>query len=137
MTDDARPPKLYACLSYRDPKAAITFLEQAFGFTPLMVVPDESGQISHAELAIGDEIIMLGSAKAELGWVSPLDLPARNATVCMYLPGDVDAHYARAVAAGARSIRAPYDTHYGAREFSVRDPEEHEWHVGTYRPTAP
>lgn len=135
MTDAQRPPKLYACLSYRDPKAAIAFLEQAFGFTSFMVVPDEHGGITHAEIALGDEIVMLGSAKPELGWISPLDLPARNATICLFLPGDVDAHYARAIAAGARTVRAPYDTPYGAREFSVRDLEDHEWHIGTYRPT--
>jgi uncharacterized glyoxalase superfamily protein PhnB len=126
-------PKLYPCLSYRDPVAAIRFLTAAFGFTELLVVPDESGGITHAELAFGHEVIMLGSAKPELGWVSPLDLPARNATVCAYV-ADVDAHFARAVAAGAIVVRAPYDTPYGAREYSVRDPEQHEWHFGTYRP---
>jgi len=126
-------PKLYPCLSYRDPAAAIRFLCSAFGFTELFVVPDDSGGITHAELAFGQEVIMLGSAKAELGWVSPLDLPARNATICAYV-ADVDAHYARAMAAGATTVRAPNDTPYGAREYSVRDPEQHEWHFGTYRP---
>lgn len=129
------PPKLYACLSYNDPRAAVEFLERAFGFAPLMVVPDEDGSITHAELSVGGEIIMLGSSKPELGWVSPLSLSARNATVCMALPGNVDEQFARAVAAGATVVRAPYDTSYGAREFSVRDPEGHEWHLGTYRPT--
>lgn len=126
-------PKLYPCLSYRDPAAAIAFLTRAFGFTELLVVPDGEGGITHAEVAIGQEVIMLGSSKPDLGWVSPLDLPARNATVCVYLP-EVDAHFARAVAAGATVVRAPYDTPYGAREYSVRDPEQHEWHFGTYRP---
>lgn len=131
----ALPTKLYSCLSYRDPRAAIDFLGRAFGFTPLLVVPDETGGVTHAELAMGPEVIMLGSSKPELGWVSPLDLPARNATVCGYV-ADPDAHYAQAVAAGATTVRAPYDTPYGAREYSVRDPEGHEWHFGTYRPVA-
>ncbi len=128
-------PKMYPCLSYRDPVAAIRFLTQAFGFAELMVVPDESGGITHAELSIGPEVIMLGSSKPELGWVSPLDLPARNSTLCVFVP-DPDALFARAVAAGATVVRAPYDTPYGARECSVRDPEQHEWHFGTYRPVA-
>ncbi len=133
---DAPSPKLYVCLSYRDATAAIDFLVRAFGFTPLLVVPDEHGGIAHAELAMGNEVIMLGSAKPELGWASPLDLPARNATVCGFVP-DPDAHHAQAVAAGATTVRAPYDTPYGAREYSVRDPEQHEWHFGTYRPEPP
>ena len=126
-------PKLYPCLSYRDPAEAIRFLAKAFGFTELLVVPDEQGGIAHAELAFGQEVIMLGSAKPELGWVSPLDLPARNATLCLYV-AEVDAQFARAIAAGATQVRAPYDTPYGARECTVRDPEQHEWHFGTYRP---
>ncbi len=129
-------PKLYPCLSYRDPVAAIRFLTAAFGFTELLIVPDDAGGITHAELAFGQEVIMLGSAKPDLGWVSPLDLGARNATVCAYV-AEVDAFYARAIAAGAAPVRAPYDTPYGARECSVRDPEQHEWHFGTYRPEPP
>ena len=132
-TSSSVSPKLYACLSYRDPAAAIAFLTAAFGFVELLIVPDDAGGITHAELALGTEVIMLGSAKPELGWVSPLDLPARNATVCAFVP-DVDAHFTRAVAAGAHVIRAPYDTPYGAREYTVRDPEQHEWHFGSYRP---
>ncbi len=133
MSTSSLPTKLYACLSYRDPSAAIAFLGRAFGFTPLLVVPDDQGGVAHAELALGDDLIMLGSAKPELGWVSPLDLPGRNATVCGFVP-DPDAHCARALAAGATLVRAPYDTPYGARTYSVRDPEGHEWHFGTYRP---
>jgi uncharacterized glyoxalase superfamily protein PhnB len=135
MTQSSLPPKLYACLSYRDPVAAIDFLTRAFGFVPLMTVPDDAGGITHAELSLGDEVIMLGSAKPDLGWVSPLDLGARNMTVCLFVP-DPDAAFTRAIAAGAVAVRAPYDTHYGARECSVRDPEQHEWHLGTYRPVA-
>jgi uncharacterized glyoxalase superfamily protein PhnB len=132
MSDHA--PKLYPCLSYRDPDAAIRFLVRGLGFLEHLVVRDEAGAIVHAEVAIGPEIVMLGAARPDLGWVSPLDLAARNATVSLFLPGDIDTIYATALAAGATSVRAPYDTAYGARECSVRDPEQHEWHIGTYRP---
>jgi uncharacterized glyoxalase superfamily protein PhnB len=129
-----RRPKVYPCLAYRDPAAAIDFLQRAFGFSPLLTVPGEDGVIMHAELSLGDEVVMLGGSKPDLGWVSPLDLPALNATVCFFID-EVDAHYARAVASGARIVRALRDTNYGSREYSVKDPEGHEWHFGTYRPS--
>ncbi|MCC6245100.1 MAG: glyoxalase [Gemmatimonadaceae bacterium] len=127
-------PKLYVCLSYRDPDAAIEFLTRAFGFTEHFVVRNEEGRAEHTQLAFGDEIIMLGRAKQELGWVSPLDLPAVNATVCCYV-ADPDALHIRATNEGAVTVRAPYDTDYGARECSVRDVEGHQWHFSTYRPS--
>ena len=127
--------KCYPCLSYRDANAAIEFLKQAFGFTEHLVMRDDHGVPQHVELVLGTEILMLGTNKPELGWVSPLDLPARNATLFFGVTGDLDAAYDRAIAAGATSVRAPYDTSYGAREWSVRDPEGHEWHFGSYRPT--
>ena len=130
-----RRPKVYPCLAYRDPAAAIAFLQRAFGFSPLLSVPDENGGIMHAEVSLGDEVVMLGAAKPELGWVSPLDLPAMNATVCFFID-DVDAHYERAVAAGAKVVRTLRDTNYGSREYSAKDAEGQEWHFGTYRPVA-
>lgn len=130
-------PKLYPCLSYRDPAAAMTFLTHAFGFSELLVVPGPDGTVTHAEMSFGSEVIMLGSSKPELGWVSPLDLPAVNSTVCFGLgsTSDVTAHYAHAVAAGATISRHLRDTDYGATEYAAKDPEGHEWHFGTYRPT--
>jgi len=131
-------PKLYPCLSYRDPAAAMRFLTQAFGFTELLVVPGPDGSVTHAEMTFGPEVIMLGSSKPELGWVSPLDLPAVNSTVCFGLASieAVKTHYAHAVAAGATISRPLRDTDYGATEYAAKDPEGHEWHFGTYRPTA-
>lgn len=131
-----QPPKCYPCLSYRDPDAAIAFLAAAFGFKELLVVRDDAGRAQHTELTLGAEVLMLGAAKPDLGWVSPLDLPARNATLYYALDGDLDAAFARATAAGAVVVRAPYDTSYGTREWSVRDLEGHEWHFGSYRPGA-
>jgi uncharacterized glyoxalase superfamily protein PhnB len=126
-------PKIYPCLAYRDPAAAMEFLARAFGFQQMLAVPDDNGGITHAEMSFGPEVIMLGSAKPELGWMSPRDLPALNQTVCMYV-ADVAAHYERAKAAGATITRELRDTHYGSREYSAKDIEGHEWHFGTYRP---
>ena len=126
-------PKVYPCLSYRDPAAACAFLARAFGFESMLQVPGDDGCVLHAEMSIGPEVIMLGSSKPGMKWMSPLDLPGRNATVCVFVE-DVDAHYARARAAGARISRELTDTSYGAREYSALDPEGQEWHFGTYRP---
>jgi uncharacterized glyoxalase superfamily protein PhnB len=129
----AAAPKIYPCLSYRDPAAAAAFLAQAFGFEPMLQVPGDDGCLTHVEMSLGPEVIMLGSSKPAMKWLSPLDLPGRNATICVFV-GDVDAHYAQARSAGARISRELTDTSYGAREYSALDPEGQEWHFGTYRP---
>jgi uncharacterized glyoxalase superfamily protein PhnB len=127
-------PKLYPCLCYRDPAAAMEFLSSAFGFQKMMAMPDGNGGIAHAEMNFGPEVIMLGSAKPENAWGSPRDLPAVSQTLYVFVE-DVAAHYERATAAGAEITRELRDTHYGSREYSAKDIEGHEWHFGTYRPT--
>jgi uncharacterized glyoxalase superfamily protein PhnB len=129
----AAAPKVYPCLSYRDPAAACAFLARAFGFHPMLQVPDDDGCLVHAEMSLGPAVIMLGSARPDMKWISPLDLPGRNATTYVYVD-DVDGHYARARAAGARISRELAETSYGAREYSALDPEGQEWHFGTYCP---
>jgi uncharacterized glyoxalase superfamily protein PhnB len=126
---------IYPVLSYKDAKAAMEFLTKAFGFQELMVVPDDNGGIVHAEMNLGPVIVMLGSSKPDMGWVSPRDLPAVNQTLYLAID-EVDAHYERAKAAGAEITREPNDTDYGSREYGAKDPEGHHWSFGTYRPEA-
>ena len=126
-------PTIYPALSYQDAKAAMGFLNRAFGFEELMVVPGDDGSIVHAEMNLGPAVIMLGSNKPEMGWVSPRDLPAVNQTLYIAID-DVDAHYQRARAAGAEITRELNDTDYGSREYGAKDPEGHHWSFGTYRP---
>ena len=109
------------------------FLSRAFGFEDLMIVPGEDGSIVHAEMNLGPAVIMLGSNKPEMGWVSPLDLPAVPQTLYVAID-DVDAHYQRARAAGAEITRELNDTDYGSREYGAKDSEGHHWSFGTYRP---
>lgn len=126
----AEAPTLYPSLRYRDAPAAIAFLEEAFGFEELRVYANEDGTIAHAELAYGPSILMLGSdrddrygRRAGQGW--------------MYVAvEDPDAHCERARAAGAEIVAEPYDTDYGSRDYTARDPEGNLWHLGTYRPAA-
>jgi uncharacterized glyoxalase superfamily protein PhnB len=114
---------------YRDAPAAVDFLERAFGFERVHVYPGErEGQVAHAELRHGDGWVMLGS-------VSDNGLASGPGTgSCYVVTEDVDALHERAVAAGAEIIRAPFDTDYGSRDFTARDPEGNVWNFGTYAP---
>lgn len=128
-------PTVYPALSYRNAPAAIEWLKDAFGMKEMMVVPGENGTVMHAEMSIGEGVIMLGSAKAEMGWKSPLDLPAVNQSVYVVVD-DPDGHYARAKSAGAEITRELETTDYGSRGYSAKDIEGHHWSFGTYQPSA-
>jgi uncharacterized glyoxalase superfamily protein PhnB len=120
---------IYPALRYRDAKAAIRFLVDAFGFTEKSVTEDPNGTIAHAELAWpGGGVIMLGQKRAE---PSPFD----TGHVVTYLAlDDPDAHHARAVKAGAEIIHELVDQDYGSREYAAVDTEGNVWSFGTYRP---
>jgi uncharacterized glyoxalase superfamily protein PhnB len=130
-----QPPTVYPALFYRDADAAIAFLGQAFGFEKLMVHRDGS-LVVHAELRLGNAVVMPSTAKPERGWKSPLDLGGVNQSVYIALD-DVDAHHARATEAGAEIVHPLADTEYGSREYGAKDPEGHFWHFGTYVPGSP
>jgi uncharacterized glyoxalase superfamily protein PhnB len=125
-------------LRYRDAPAAIAFLCKAFGFAQHLVVPGDNNTIAHAQLSLGNGMIMLGSEARdnEYGkWVRPPSPPDRINTHGIYVVvGDVDAHYAAAVAAGATILREPVDEDYGGRDYSCRDPEGYVWTFGSYDP---
>jgi uncharacterized glyoxalase superfamily protein PhnB len=130
------PPSLFPCLSYRDAPAAIEWLCAAFGFEKHAVYPGPDGTIAHAELRLGNGMVMLGSPKTEA------PVPERGIgaddwaqTIYVALP-EVDEHCARARAAGATIVREPFDTDYGSRDYAARDPEGYLWSFGTYQPFA-
>lgn len=132
MSDrDSNSPTLYPCLRSRDARRTIAWLGEAFGFHEVAVHDGPEGSVAHAELGLGNGVLMLGSARED-----PSN-PWSGATFGLYVHvEDVDAHCARARAAGAEILREPADTDYGAREYSCRDPEGRLWSFGTYRPTA-
>ena len=129
-------------LRYRDAPAAIDWLCKAFGFERHLVVPGEAGTIDHAQLVFGNGMIMLGSARDDdFGQLrKPLDTPgapvskAPVSKSAYIVVSDVDAHHARAVAAGAQVVMEPEDQHYGGRLYSCRDPEGNLWNFGSYDP---
>ena len=128
---------VYPGLKYRDVRGAISWLGKAFAAEARTLVPGEGDRVEHAEVRIGDGIVMLGSAGDPGG--SGVDWPAGAG--CVYLvtsPERVDAEFARAAAApGAEVVRAVADTDYGSRDYIVRDPLGNLWGGGTYRRGSP
>lgn len=126
---------VYPCLRYRDAGAAIDWLCRVIGFERHMEVPDGGGGIAHAELVLGDALVMLGSDRDDqYGFHAP-DAEGRGATLTCFRIDDIDALYARITGAGLHPLEGGIkDTDYGSRCFTLRDPEGHLWHFGTYDP---
>ena len=125
---------------YHNAPAAIDWLCQVFGFERHAVYPGPDNTISHAELTLGDGMIMLGSHKDDTyaqGYKSPAELGGYETRSGYLVVPDVEPVYDRARAAGAIILREPQSTDYGSREFSLKDLEGHSWAVGTYNPWPP
>ena len=112
-------------LTYADAPAAIEFLTKALGFEERTRYPMDDGRVGHAELALGDAVLMLASAYPELGLHSPQQLDGLHGQVYCVVD-DVDVHHARARDAGATITSAPADDH-GERQYRLVDPEGHRW----------
>jgi len=125
-------------LQYKDAKAAIGFLCNAFGFERKAVYEDKDGSVAHAELLHGNGMVMLGSVKdTEYGRLLKRPADAGGVTMSVYVVvDDADAHFARAKAAGAQIVREPVTQDYGGRDYTCKDPEGHVWTFGTYDPMA-
>lgn len=125
---DSRPG-LVSAVVYRDPKAAIAFLEKAFGFDLSLLIEDDQGNLAHSQMEYAGHRIMIGNEWSE-NHASPASVGARNTqSVHIYIAADVDAHCERAKAAGAEILAAPETQFYGARTYRCRDPEGHIWTV--------
>jgi uncharacterized glyoxalase superfamily protein PhnB len=137
MNHPAGGQTIFPAIRYRNPDAAIEWLGRAFGLLERVVHRDDSGSVKHAELALADNLIMLGQADAE-GWLGGSAPDALASTASLYVVvGDPDAHYAKATAEGARIVRELADQSHGSREYSARDIEGNLWSFGTYQPVGP
>jgi uncharacterized glyoxalase superfamily protein PhnB len=123
-------------LRYRNAPAAIEWLCDNLGFTKHLVVPDEEGGIAHAQLTLGNGMIMLGSVRDnEFGKLMRQPDECGGETQSSYLVvEDVDGVYNKVKAAGGEMVVDINDPEYGGRGFSCRDLEGHIWSVGTYNP---
>jgi uncharacterized glyoxalase superfamily protein PhnB len=127
---------IFPALRYRDANAALAWLKRAFGAEEKAVHRGEDGALQHAELRIGEGVIMFGQHD-DRGWFggNPPDPLASTVRLYVFVP-DPDTHHERAAAAGARIVRELDDMSYGSREYSARDLEGNLWSFGTYDPDA-
>jgi PhnB protein len=110
---------------------AIEFYKRAFGATELLVMPDKTGRISHAELQIGTARIMLAEEHAEISAFGPTHYGGSPVSFLLYVE-DVDSFVSRAVSAGAKVTRPIADQFYGDRSGGIEDPFGHKWYVSTH-----
>ena len=111
--------------------AAIEFYEKVFGATERMRMPSPGGKVGHAELQLGESIIMLSDEHPEMGVLSPKSIGGSPVTISVYVE-DVDAVFDAAVAAGAIAVRAVEDQFYGDRSGQLEDPFGHRWSVASH-----
>ena len=121
-------PQLSSALFYDDAAAAIEWLEKAFGFVTRLKVEDGAGGVVHSELELGGGLVMVASARESLA--SPRSLGGANTQSLFVYVDDVEAHCARARAAGARIVSEPSNRDYDAwedRTYETLDCEGHRW----------
>ena len=114
----------------RDAAAAIDFYQRAFGATVRhnMAMPD--GKVMHAEIQIADSVVMISDEFPDWGSVSPQTLGGSAASLHLYVP-DVDAAFAKAIAAGATQQMPVQDQFWGDRSGYLFDPFGHRWGLAT------
>jgi uncharacterized glyoxalase superfamily protein PhnB len=122
-----RRPTIIPQVPYQDVGAALSFLDRAFGFReiPSSRLVSEEGVIGHALVEFGDGVIGIGTQGAH-GAISPKSGGIESQYISVYV-GDIDAHYQRALAAGARIARGPRGHFGGHRAYEALDLEGHRW----------
>jgi PhnB protein len=119
-------------LSVKNAAAAIEFYKQALGATEIMRVSEPNGRIGHAELRIGNSVIMLTDEAPEYGILGPQSLGGSGVTIHLYVE-DVDETARQAVTAGAQIIFPVSDQFYGDRAGRFKDPFGHIWSIATHK----
>jgi len=128
MTHPASPrPSFIPSLAYKDNRAALEWLQKAFGFELSEILTDAENNIVHAEMTYGDGVVMIGREWAD--WTrSPASLGGKNTQrVHVRIERAIDEHCARARQAGAKIVMEPADQFYGDRCYIATDLEGHYW----------
>ena len=110
---------------------ALEFYKSAFGAKEVLRMPGPGGQVMHAELKIGDSMIMLSDEHPQMGALGPQSVGGTPVTLHLYVE-NVDAVVQKAVAAGATLDQPVKDQFYGDRSGLLTDPFGHKWHVATH-----
>lgn len=124
-------PRVSAYLCVDGAAEAIAFYSEVFGATERSRLPMEDGRLGHAEIQIGDSVVMLSDAYPEWGNVSPKTLGGTPIIMNVYVE-DVDAVFAQALALGATEHQAIETYFYGDRSGQFLDPFGHRWNVSTH-----
>ena len=124
-------PQITPYLFVDDAQAAIDFYSSVFGVTERMRMPGPDGKIGHAELQLGDSLLMVADEFPEMGGRSPRTVGGSPVIVSVYV-ADVDAVFERAAQAGATVVRPVETQFYGDRAGQFEDPFGHQWSVATH-----
>ena len=124
-------PQVIPSLAVDGAAAAIDFYCEVFGATVRMRMDGPDGRVGHAELQLGDSVVMVADEYPEVGHRGPRAVGGTPVTLSVYVE-DVDATFAAAVAAGANELRPVEDQFYGDRVGQFEDPFGHRWSVGTH-----
>jgi PhnB protein len=136
MSKSVRPipeghPTVSPHLIVDDAAAALDFYGKAFGAVELMRHTDPSGKVGHAEIMIGDSVIMLADEFPDFGARSPKHYGGSPVGIHLYVEG-VDKLANQAIGAGAKVVRPVQDQFYGDRNGTLEDPFGHHWHISTH-----
>jgi PhnB protein len=118
-------------LTVRDAARAVEFYKQALGATAVMRLEGPDGTVAHAELRIGEGFVMVGEEMPQMGAKGPLSFGGSPVSLLVYVK-DVDAVFARALAAGAETKRPVAEQFYGDRSGAIVDPFGHQWMIATH-----
>ncbi len=110
---------------------ALDYYKQAFGAKERMRVPMPEGRIAHAEIEIGDSVVMLADEFPQMGAKSPTTIGGTPVGICLYVK-DVDSIFKQAIAAGGREEKPLQNQFYGDRSGTLVDPFGHKWTVATH-----
>ena len=123
-------PTFRSAVVYRDDRAALEWLAKAFGFEACLVITDDGGAIVHAEMKYQGGLIMVARQWADFTRPPGALGGANTQYLHVHVDEDIDAHCARARAAGAKILAEPSDQFYGDRTYRAMDPEGHVWTFG-------
>jgi PhnB protein len=124
-------PRVTPYLTVDGADAAIAFYCSVLGAEVRGRMDSPDGKVGHAELTIGDSLIMLADAFPDMGPPPPASLGGSPVTIMVYV-ADVDGVFAKAIAAGGKEIRPVADQFYGDRSGMFEDPFGHVWNVASH-----
>ena len=124
-------PRVTPYLIVDGASAAIDFYTSVLGATERMRMSAPEGKVGHAELELGDSVIMLADESPEMDARSPSTVGGSPVSLHVYVE-DADATFKRALDAGAKTLQPVEDKFYGDRSGTFEDPFGHRWHVATH-----